>query len=332
MADNNLLREETGRSIWMEKGKSVLVTGGAGFIGSHVVDKLLAQGSKVVVLDDLSTGKLCNLPVGHESLRFVEGSVLDRSAVAEAARNCDAIVHLAAVASVQASIADPQRTHQVNFGGTLMLLEEAKAAGIRHFLFSSTAAVYGASDVGPISEEERVSPLTPYAIDKLASEYYIKHFHRTYGINFTIFRFFNVFGPRQDPGSPYSGVISIFCERCNAGKSLTIFGDGEQTRDFIYVGDLSQVIIDSILNEVVSCQTINVGTGMSVSLNELVRVLGVIYDRDVEIVYKAARSGDIRHSLANVALLRSLYPELPETPMLEGLRMTVAALESALQD
>jgi UDP-glucose 4-epimerase len=210
----------------------VLITGGAGFIGSHLVEQLLAAGNSVRVLDNLSTGKRSNLPT-HSQLEFIQGDIRDRSLVLDSVRGVQAIVHLAAVASVQASVDDPTGTHETNFDGTLHLLEAARKEQIRRFLYASSAAVYGDNTRLPLVEDEILNPLSPYAADKLAGEYYLRFYHAKFGIETTAFRFFNIFGPRQDPSSPYSGVISIFVERVSQDEPVTLFGDGRQTRDFV---------------------------------------------------------------------------------------------------
>jgi UDP-glucose 4-epimerase len=225
----------------------ILITGGAGFIGSHLCDALLEKGYAVRILDDLSTGKRSNLQLGHPQLELIEGDVADAALVARAVAGCQAVVHLAAVASVQASVEDPVKTHQSNFIGTLNVCEAMRQHGVRRVLFASSAAVYGNNGEGQsIAEDTPKAPLTPYAVDKLASEQYLDFYRRQHGLEPVVFRFFNIFGPRQDPSSPYSGVISIFCERATSGKPIMVFGDGEQTRDFLYVGDLVQVMVQAL--------------------------------------------------------------------------------------
>lgn len=225
----------------------ILITGGAGFIGSHLCDALLDKGYAVRILDDFSTGRRSNLQVDHPRLELIEGDVADAGLVTQAAAGCRAVVHLAAVASVQASVEDPVRTHQSNFIGTLNVCEAMRVHGVRRVLFASSAAVYGNNGEGEsISEDTPKAPLTPYAVDKLASEQYLDFYRRQHGLEPVVFRFFNIFGPRQDPSSPYSGVISIFCERAVQGLPITVFGDGEQTRDFLYVGDLVQVMVQAL--------------------------------------------------------------------------------------
>lgn len=301
----------------------ILVTGGAGFIGSHVVEELLARGFSVVVVDDLSTGTLKNLPAETESLRIIVGSILDADTVCKAIDGCDAVIHLAAIASVQASVENPILTHQVNFDGTLLLLESARKAGVRRFLFASSAAVYGNASDGASSESTPVFPITPYAVDKLAGEYYLKHYHRTFGVEYTAFRFFNVYGPRQNPASPYSGVISIFTSNSIAEKPLKVFGDGLQTRDFVFVKDVACILVAAIANQAMFGEVINIGTGESTSLRDIIEKLAIILNKSIGVEYAGARPGDIRHSLADITLLRSLSCEAPSTSIADGLNTTI---------
>ena len=240
--------------------KRVLITGGAGFIGSHLVDALLAKGYGVRVLDNLSTGKRSNLPLDNPRVELLEGDVADAELVARAAVDTTAVVHLAAVASVQASVDDPVSTHQSNFVGTLNVCEAMRKAGVKRVVYASSAAVYGNNGEGAsIDEETTKAPLTPYASDKLAGEHYFDFYRRQHGLEPVIFRFFNIFGPRQDPSSPYSGVISIFSERAQQGVPIAVFGDGEQTRDFMYVEDLVDVLVQAIEAPSAPLGAINVG-------------------------------------------------------------------------
>ncbi|MHA6192825.1 NAD-dependent epimerase/dehydratase family protein [Pseudomonas wadenswilerensis] len=298
----------------------ILITGGAGFIGSHLCDALLDQGYAVRVLDDLSTGKRDNLRLDNPKLQLVVGDVADAALVAKAAEGCSAVVHLAAVASVQASVDDPVRTHQSNFIGTLNVCEAMRLAGIRRVLFASSAAVYGNNGDGvSIAEDTPKAPLTPYAADKLASEHYLDFYRRQHGLEPVVFRFFNIFGPRQDPSSPYSGVISIFCERALNGTPITVFGDGEQTRDFLYVGDLVSVMLQALEMPAVEEGAVNIGLNQATSLNQLLAALRTVLGDLPAISYGPARSGDIRHSRADNGrlLARFAFPEA--TPFAEGL-------------
>ncbi|MDZ4328649.1 MAG: NAD-dependent epimerase/dehydratase family protein [Pseudomonas sp.] len=305
----------------------ILVTGGAGFIGSHLVEALLGKGYKVRVLDNLSTGKVGNLPVGNANLNLVVGDVADDAAVEQAMRDCTAVVHLAAVASVQASVDDPVSTHQSNFVGTLNVCEHMMKAGIKRVVFASSAAIYGNNGEGSaIDEDTPKSPLTPYASDKLASEYYLDFYRREHGLEPVVLRFFNIFGPRQDPSSPYSGVISIFTERAMARQPVAIFGDGEQTRDFVYVQDLVSILVQAVEANEPSPGAVNVGLSRSTSLNDLITELGNATGNPLTVTYQAPRQGDIRHSRANNARLLERFTLAAPTSIGDGLAQLLRSL------
>lgn len=305
----------------------ILVTGGAGFIGSHLVEALLAKGYKVRVLDNLSTGKVGNLPVGNAHLNLVVGDVADSAVVEEAMRDCSAVVHLAAVASVQASVDDPVATHQSNFVGTLNVCEHMLKAGIKRVVFASSAAIYGNNGEGSaIDEDTPKSPLTPYASDKLSSEYYLDFYRREHGLEPVILRFFNIFGPRQDPSSPYSGVISIFTERATSQKPVAIFGDGEQTRDFVYVKDLVSILVQAVEASDPKPGAVNVGLSRSTSLNDLIAELGDATGTPMAVTYQAARQGDIRHSRANNTRLLDRFTLAAPTSIGDGLTQLLRSL------
>lgn len=298
----------------------ILITGGAGFIGSHLCDALLDKGYAVRILDDFSTGQRGNLQVDHPRLELVEGDVADAELVTQVAAGCSAVVHLAAVASVQASVDDPVRTHQSNFIGTLNVCEAMRVHGLRRVLFASSAAVYGNNGEGEsIAEDTPKAPLTPYAVDKLASEQYLDFYRRQHGLEPVVFRFFNIFGPRQDPSSPYSGVISIFSERAVKGLPITVFGDGEQTRDFLYVGDLVQVMVQALEQPQVEEGAVNIGLDQATSLNQLLAALEKVVGSLPAVSYVAARSGDIRHSRADNQRLLARFDFPQATPIVEGL-------------
>ncbi|MFV3403073.1 NAD-dependent epimerase/dehydratase family protein [Pseudomonas sp. NY15463] len=298
----------------------ILITGGAGFIGSHLCDALLENGYAVRVLDDLSSGKRDNLQLEHPRLTLIEGDVADAALVARAVAGCQAVVHLAAVASVQASVDDPVKTHQSNFIGTLNVCEGMRMSGVRRVLFASSAAVYGNNGEGvAIAEDTPKAPLTPYAVDKLASEQYLDFYRRQHGLEPVVFRFFNIFGPRQDPSSPYSGVISIFAERALAGLPISVFGDGEQTRDFLYVGDLIKVMVQALEQPQVEEGAVNIGLNQATSIKQLLAALQDVIGSLPPISHGPARAGDIRHSRADNTRLLARF-ELPEpTPFIDGL-------------
>lgn len=297
----------------------ILITGGAGFIGSHLVRRLLAAGNTIRVLDNLSSGKRGNLPA-DKRLEFVEGDIRDVSHLNPAVSGVEAIFHLAAVASVQASADDPVGTHGSNFMGTLNLLEAARRHRVRRFIYASSAAVYGDSAALPVREDTSLRPLTPYASDKLAGEHYLAFYARKYDIKETAFRFFNIYGPRQDPSSPYSGVISIFVDKARKGQPITVFGDGFQSRDFVYVSDLVEILYRTIERESTAGQIMNVGRGVECSLLDLLDELERLTGKPIERRFEAPRIGDIRNSRADVARLTTFLDYVPPTPIGVGLK------------
>ncbi|MCC6077505.1 NAD-dependent epimerase/dehydratase family protein [Pseudomonas sp. GCM10022188] len=303
----------------------ILVTGGAGFIGSHLADALLARGHAVRVLDNLSSGRRANLALDHPRLELVVGDVADPAVVRRALTGCTAVAHLAAVASVQASVEDPVATHRSNFIGTLSLCEAMREQGVRRVLFASSAAVYGQNGEGTAIDEDTIkAPLTPYAVDKLASEHYLDFYRRQHGLEPAVFRFFNIFGPRQDPSSPYSGVISIFAERARAGQPITVFGDGEQTRDFVYVADLVALLVQALEAPQAVAGALNVGLGRATSLNQLLASLGELLGGLPPVSHAPARAGDIRHSRADNRRLLAHFAFAEPTSIRDGLARLLA--------
>ncbi|MDA8389478.1 MAG: NAD-dependent epimerase/dehydratase family protein [Gammaproteobacteria bacterium] len=305
----------------------ILITGGAGFIGSHLADRLVELGHHVRILDNLSTGRIDNLSGSARAAEFLPGDIRDRALVRRAAEGISVIVHLAAVASVQRSMEDPLGTHATNLGGTLHCLEAAREAQVPRFLYASSAAIYGDCAAPPVDESASPAPLSPYAIDKLAGEHYLAHYHRQYGLNTTAFRFFNVYGPRQDANSPYSGVISRFVACARTGLPPTVYGDGRQTRDFVYVQDLVDVLVTSIDQEDLAGQALNVGTGVESDLLTLWTTVRTTLDAPAMPRFASARSGDIRRSCARIERLRQGLGFVPRTPLAEGLR-ALAAIDS----
>ncbi len=298
----------------------ILITGGAGFIGSHLTDALLDKGYSVRILDDFSTGKRSNLPAHDSRLEVIQGDIADAETVSSAMKGCHAVVHLAAVASVQASVDDPEKTHQSNFIGTLNVCESMRKSGVKRVVFASSAAVYGNNGEGEaIDEETPKAPLTPYASDKLSSEYYLDFYRRQHGLEPVIFRFFNIFGPRQDPSSPYSGVISIFSERAKKDLPITVFGDGEQTRDFVYVGDLVKVLVQAVEIHAFEATAINVGLSQATTLNQILETLSAVLKKSLQVSYTDGRPGDIKHSRANNRRLLQHFDFPQTTPLQTGL-------------
>lgn len=303
----------------------VLVTGGAGFIGSHLTERLLSAGHQVRILDNLSTGKRENLPKDY-ALEFIKGDIRDVEMAHRCVEGMEAVVHLAAVASVQASIDDPAATHQTNFDGTVILLESARLNGIKRFLYAGSAAVYGDTAEIPVSEEATPKPLSPYAVDKLDGEIYLLDCFKKYGLAATSFRFFNVYGPRQDPSSPYSGVISIFVDRLLRKQPVTVFGDGKQTRDFVYVADLADLLTMALRDTRGAGGVFNVGTGKSHSLLELLGHLEKLSGYKIERHHEKPRSGDIQHSCADISRLKSVFGRVPSMPFEEGLKRLLESM------
>jgi UDP-glucose 4-epimerase len=307
-----------------------VVTGGAGFIGSHTVDKLIAGGHHVVVLDNFSTGKRANLAqhATSDRLTIVEcdvghGIFAALAPVTAKYGPVERIVHLAAQVSVVSSVANPMTDMQINYGGTLHVLEYARASGVKKVVFASSAAVYGEVTTLPVAEDIHLQPMSPYGIDKLASEYALDYYANVHGVPTTALRFFNVYGPRQDPTSPYSGVISIFSDRAKAGRPLLIFGDGGQTRDFVFVGDVVRAIVSAV-GDGNSRLIANVGTGQETSVKELARTIVELCGNKSAIEHAPARAGEILKSRARVDRLRDQLGVVAETRLVDGLRATLA--------
>ena len=308
----------------------VVVTGGAGFIGSHTVDRLLESHHRVVVLDNFSTGKRENLArwAGHPALHVVTCDVAHGifAALEPITREhgpVERIAHLAAQVSVVQSIANPLVDMQVNYGGTLHVLEYARARGVKKVVFASSAAVYGDVTEMPVGEDVAKQPVSPYGIDKYASELALDYYANVHGVPTTALRFFNVYGPRQDPSSPYSGVISIFTDRARAGRPLAIFGDGQQTRDFVYVGDVSRAIV-AALGDGNSRLVANVGTGSEITVLELAHAIVELCGGRSTIEHQPARAGEILKSRARVERLRDHVGIVAETKLVDGLRLTLS--------
>lgn len=304
----------------------VLVTGGAGFIGSHLVRLLLSDGHTVTVLDDLSTGKRENLPTEAAGLHLHVGDVADVDDLETVLSDQEGVVHLAAIASVAASVLDPVGTHRTNLEGSIRLFDTAARLGVRRMLYASSAAVYGDSQALPLSEESEKRPLTPYAADKLAGEHYLAYYHRSGALDATAFRFFNVFGPRQDPSSPYSGVISIFLDRARRGEQVTVFGNGEQSRDFIFVTDVVNALYSALVGPArpqAEMPVYNVGRGSQVSLLQLLDLIERLPGMEpIRLAFEAPRQGDIFKSVANVGRIRATGWE-PRSALEDGLRQTL---------
>ncbi len=298
------------------------MTGGAGFIGSNTVDELVRRGHRVKVLDDLSTGKYENLDRVRADIEFTQGSIVDLEKVRAACRDVDFVIHLAAQTSVPRSVNDPIETNRINVDGTLNLLVAARDAKVKRVVFASSCAVYGKTENLPIREGATLAPISPYGISKQVGEAYGQVFQELYGLEFVPLRYFNVFGPRQDPGSPYSGVLSIFNSSILAGTQPTIYGDGEQSRDFVYVGNVVEANLLAVDAKNTNGSAINVGTGIRSTLNQTLLLLEKITGRAARAKYAPARDGDIRDSQADISLAGQRLGYRPRFDFEDGLKRT----------
>ncbi|MEJ5358819.1 MAG: SDR family oxidoreductase [Desulfobacterales bacterium] len=302
--------------------ETVLVTGGAGFIGSHLVERLVAEGFAVRVLDDLSSGRPANLAGVRGRIDFREGDIRDPAALRPAVSGCSRVFHLAAVVSVQQTIRDPAGSAAVNETGALQVLEAAREAGVRRLVFASSSAVYGDDPRLPLREDLPPRPRSPYAVQKLAVEHYLAVYRDLFGLSTASLRFFNVFGPRQDPSSPYSGVISIFFTRALAGEAPVIYGDGLQTRDFVYVADVVEALLLAARSR--DCGVFNVGTGREVDILSLWRHIAALTGCPRAPQHLPPRPGDIRRSVAAVGEAASRLNFSARIRFEEGLARTLA--------
>jgi UDP-glucose 4-epimerase len=300
----------------------VLITGGAGFIGSHAVAALLAAGEKVRVLDDFSTGRRENLAGLAGALEVIEGDVREPETVSAAVRGCGRVLHLAAIASVTRSFDDPSATAAVNLGGTANVLAAARDAGVRRVVLASSCAVYGATSELPVAETAPTRPASPYARSKLAAEGLCRAAGTRAGLRAGVLRFFNVYGPRQDPSSDYSGVIAIFMERLSSGRPCTVYGDGRQTRDFVYVGDVVAACRAALDGPALDAAPLNVGTGVETSLLDVLAALAAASGREPVVTYAATREGDIQRSWAACERAAELLGFQPSVSFARGIAAT----------
>ena len=294
----------------------VLITGGAGFIGTNLTLGLLNSGYDVKVFDDLSTGLKQNISKDAE---FVNASILESSQIIQAIEDCEVVVHLGARGSVPRSIKDPIATHNVNSTGTLNVLEAARTSK-SHYIFSSSSSVYGSNMILPKNEDMVLRPITPYAASKMSGEGLSLAYAKTYELPVSTFRFFNIFGPWQRPDHEYAAVLPKWISKCMKGDEIEIFGDGEQTRDFTYVGTVIKIIIDCISNKVLHPEPVNLAYGNNISLNQVTELLKNSFS-DLKVKYLSLRDGDVLHSKNDPKLVQSLYPNINvekfETSLLE---------------
>lgn len=296
----------------------VLITGGAGFIGSHSADLLMQQGIPVRVLDNLSSGHRHNLPEQHPLLEFIHGDIGDADTVTSAMQGMSHCLHLAAQVSVVASLEDPAFSAQQNILGFVNVLDACRKQGVERLVYASSAAIYGEPDSLPLQEHASAVQLSPYGLEKKINEQYGDLYQRLYGFSSLGMRFFNVYGPRQDPKSPYAGVIALFVDRIRENQPLTIFGNGEQTRDFIYVGDVARANVAALHSGVLQ-GACNVATGRSTSLLDLVNTLSDLTGNRPSLSFAPPREGDIVHSLADPRLMNEVLDVSADTPLKQGL-------------
>jgi nucleoside-diphosphate-sugar epimerase len=299
-----------------------LVTGGAGFIGSHITEELIRRGEQVRVVDSLITGHRKNL--AHLSgIDFLEGDLADLEVARRAVQGVDYVLHQAAIPSVPRSVEDPITSNRANIDSTLNVLVAARDAGVRRVVYAGSSSAYGNTPTLPKHEEMPTNPLSPYALQKLVGEQYMQMFTTLYGLETVTIRYFNVFGPRQDPSSPYSGVISIFARALRENTPPTIHGDGEQTRDFTYVANVVDGVLRAVKAPGASGQVVNVATGTSISLNRLFASMRDIFGSSLDVGYGPVRSGDVKDSLADITRARTLLGYEPSVSFEAGLKKTI---------
>jgi nucleoside-diphosphate-sugar epimerase len=306
------------------KAPLCLVTGGAGFIGSHLVEALLAEGQRVRVIDDLSTGKMANVEPFLDRIDFRKASILDLPAVHSATQGVDYVLHQAALSSVPRSVRDPLPTHRVNTEGTLNVLLAARDAEVRRLVYASSSSVYGDPPVAQKIETLPPMPLSPYAVSKLAAEQYCQVFHRVYGLETVCLRYFNVFGPRQDPQSEYAAVVPRFAAALLESRRPVIYGDGEQSRDFTYVSNVVAANLLALRADGAAGEVFNIATGEKITVNELAAILAQLTNRALEPVHEPKRAGDVAHSLADISKASRILGYVPSVGVRDGLARAVA--------
>jgi nucleoside-diphosphate-sugar epimerase len=299
-----------------------LVTGGAGFIGSHLTEELARRGHAVRVADNLVTGHRRNL-THIQGVEFFEGDLANQDFAVRAVQGADYVLHQAAIPSVPRSVTDPITSNRSNIDASLNVLVAARDAGVKRVVYAGSSSAYGNTPTLPKREDMVPNPLSPYALQKLVAEQYCQMFTHLYGLETVTIRYFNVFGPRQDPGSPYSGVISLFATALLEGRQPTIYGDGEQTRDFTYVANVVDGVLRACQAKSAAGEVINVATGGRISLNELLRVMNGIVGTRVQAIFKAPRAGDVKDSQADISKARTLLGYQPLVSLEEGLRHTL---------
>lgn len=297
-----------------------MVTGGAGFVGSHIVDRL-APDNNVIVLDNLFSGLMSNLEKSKERIEFVKGDVLDKALINDIVGGVDYIFHLAAHVGNIRSITDPYLDMEVNIKGTINLLEACRNSKVKRLIYSSSAAIFGEAKYLPIDEDHPLHPESPYAVSKMTAEKYCFAYYKVHGVPTTSIRYFNIYGPRQDT-SEYANAISIFLGKFVKGEPITIFGDGEQTRDFVFIGDIVEANILAATRSAATGEIFNIATGQNTSINRLVEIIKQVSRKASPVTYAAARAGEVRHSQANAEKAAKLLGFRPQTGLEDGLLAT----------
>lgn len=308
----------------MKKISRALVTGGAGFIGSHLVEELVANGCRVTVLDNLSTGHHHNIEHLGDRIEFVQGDIRDAELLDRVVAGCEVVFHQAAVVSVTQSVQDPSHSCEVNGLGTVRVLDACRKNGVRRVVMASSSAVYGDDPSLPKTEEMAPRPMSPYAVQKYTGELYASVAAELYGLETVCLRYFNVFGPRQDPSSPYSGVISIFMTKAASGQAPTIYGDGGQSRDFVYVKDVVRANLLAATEAAASGRIFNVGTGRFIRIRDLWALIGELSDVTIDPVFEPPRAGDIRESVSDIGEIGKRLGFIPRVELRQGLIDTLA--------
>jgi nucleoside-diphosphate-sugar epimerase len=304
-----------------------LVTGGAGFIGSHIVKRLVDNGEQVRVIDNLATGKLGRLDAVRSSVEFFEADLADEAVARHAVDGIDYVLHQAAVPSVQRSVQEPLSTNRANVTATLNLLEACRKADVRKFVYAASSSAYGETEVLPKHEEMPAKPRSPYALQKFVGERYCGIYWELYGLETVSLRYFNIFGPQQDPHSEYSAVIPKFITALIANQPITIYGDGEQSRDFTYIDNVVEANLLALVAPGAPGKVCNVGCGQRITLNHLVRLLESQLGIGVQVNYAPAKPGDVRHSLADLSRAKAILGYAPKVMVEEGLRRTIEAMK-----
>ncbi len=324
LAKSHLIKnkEDNGKNMKLNF-KKALVTGGAGFIGSHIAQALIDEKCGVSIIDNLSTGHMENISRLEDKIEFYKGDIRNRDILLKASKGCDIIFHEAALVSVPQSVENPVESAMINEIGTLMVLEAARQNNVKRVVFASSSAIYGDNPESPKTEDMAPKPMSPYAVQKLVSEFNARLYSELYGLETVCLRYFNVFGPRQDPSSPYSGVISIFMKKVFSNEEPVIFGDGNQTRDFVFVKDVVKANLLAASLPDAKGQAFNVGTGVSITINELWEIISEKTGVKLAPEYAPEREGDIYESLSDISLAKSVLGFYPEYSFDDGIEVTM---------